>query len=305
MKIAVTGATGLIGVKLCNKLITEGNSLLILTRDPEKAKEILPAAEKYICWNYEKPDSWRNSLEGVDSVVHLAGTNLFAKRWSSNFKKEIIKSREISTRNLIGSLGELKHKPGSFICASGINYYGDSGDKLLMENSPAGEDFLARVCVAWEKEAEKAARYGIRHVSIRTGIVLDNKGGALSRMVLPFKMFAGGPLGSGEQWFPWIHIDDLVNIYLFAIHEESLSGGVNGCSPNPVTMNEFAKSLGKVLHRPSIFKVPSFVLKIALGDSSEAVTASVRAIPEKLLKSGTGFKFGYEVLNDALKNILK
>ena len=305
MKIAITGATGLIGKKLCGILSIQGHSLTILSRNPAKAKAIVTGASEYVEWDYRNPGSWQYALEGVDSVIHLAGTNIFGKRWSASFKKEIMDSRKISTQNIVNALSNLKLKPKSLICASGINYYGDSGNKLLNEESDPGDDFLARVCIEWESEAGKASLLGIRVVNIRTGIVLDKNGGALARMMLPYKLFIGGPIGSGRQWFPWIHIDDLVNLYLFAVKDGSLNGGINGTAPSPVTMGTFAKSLGKVLHRPSLFKVPAFVLRIVIGESSEAITASVKAAPSKLFEEGREFNFKFKDLDKALEDLLK
>ena len=302
MKIAVTGATGLIGTKLCRELIKNGNSLVIFSGNADRAKKIIYGATEYIPWNYRNPDEWGYAMEGVDAVIHLAGANISEKRWSKKYKKEIFDSRKISTQNIVNVLRELKKKPGCFICSSGVNYYGDSGDKILDENSGGGNDFLAGVCAAWEEEAGKAAEFGVRTVSIRTGVVLSSEGGALPELMLPFKLFAGGPIGSGKQWFPWIHIDDLVNIYLYVLKEGTIKHAVNAAAPNPVRMKEFAATLGGKLKRPSFFKVPVFALRIVIGESAEAVTASIRALPAKLTENG--FKFKFEYLDRALHDII-
>ncbi len=303
MKIALTGATGLIGTKLYFKLGGQGHELTVISRDSENAEKVLPGASEYLTWNYRQANLRSDSLEGMDAVIHLAGSNIFGKRWSEDYKKEIFESRIISTKILVETMSGLKEKPECFISSSAVGYYGDSGNELLNESASSGSDFLAYVCKEWEKEARKADSSGIRTVNIRTGIVLDKNGGALARMMVPFKMFVGGPIGSGKQWFPWIHIDDLVNTYLFALKNDSIKEAVNAVSPNPVTMNGFAKALGQALHRPSVFKVPAPVLRIVLGESSESVLASIRAVPAKL--SEHQFKFRFEELNSALKDLIK
>ncbi len=302
MKIAVTGATGLIGTKLCGELIKAGNSLAIFSGNTARAKKIIPKASEYFSWNYRNPDEWGHALEGVDAVIHLAGANISGKRWSKEYKLEIFESRKISTQNIVKVISGLKKKPGCFICSSGVNYYGESGDNILDENAAVGNDFLAGVCAAWEEETGKASGYGVRTVSIRTGVVLSGEGGALPELMLPFKMFAGGPIGNGRQWFPWIHIDDLVNIYLFALNNGSVNNAVNATAPHPVTMNEFAGTLGKILKRPSFFRIPVFLLRLVIGESAEAVTASMRAVPSKLI--GEGFRFKFEFLDPALRDLI-
>jgi uncharacterized protein len=302
-KIVITGATGLIGENLCKALIARGDEVYIYTRNINKAKKIIPNANEYIEWDYKNPSGWKEILNKKDAVIHLAGANLFAKRWSESYKKIILNSRVKSTRNLINAISAVQEKPKVFICASAVGYYGDSGEKLLTENMESGNDFLALVVEAWENEAAQIERLEIRRVSVRTGVVLNPEEGALKEMLLPFKLFAGGPLGSGKQWFPWIHIDDIINIYLYSLDNDDLSGAVNAASPNPVKMKEFAKTLGKVLHRPSFFKVPEFALRLAVGESEESITSSLKIVPQKLLDQGFQFKFDH--LKDALINLLK
>ena len=196
----------------------------------------------------------------------------------------------------------MKYKPKVFISASAIGYYGNS-EKLVNEDSAPGKDFLAEVVNAWESEANKVESCGVRRVSIRTGIVLDTNEGALVPMISQFKFFAGGPIGSGEQWFPWIHIDDVVKIFLFAIDNQNVSGALNASSPNPLRMKEFCKTLGKVMHRPSLFKVPAFIIKIFFGEAADVLLNGVQVIPEKTIKAGYNFRF--ETAEEALKNLLK
>ena len=302
-KIIITGATGLIGKRLCKALAEQGNYVTIFSSNPGNAAKIVPQAKDFIKWDYNKIEEWERFLENKDAVIHLAGASIAGKRWDENYKKEIFNSRISSTKNLVSAVSKLQNKPSVFISSSATGYYGNKGNEVLTENSNRGNDFLSEVCKAWESEAEKVEQLKVRRVSIRTGIVLSSDGGALKQMLTPFKFFAGGPIGSGTQWFPWIHIDDLVNIFLYALDNTLFNGPVNAAAPNPVTMNQFARTLGKILHRPSIFKVPLPALKIVLGESAEAVAASQRIIPKKLLDNG--FKFQFEYVNEALRDILK
>ena len=303
MKIIITGATGLIGKSLCEKLISRGDTITVFTRSVDKAKKSLPQVKDFVEWDYENLDKWQSEINNVDAVIHLAGANLFGKRWNENYKRKILESRQNSTRNLVNVIANVENKPSTFICSSAVGIYGNRGDQLLTEKSALGNDFLAQVCKTWEAEAAKVETSGVRRVSIRTGIVLSTKEGALKQMLLPFKLFVGGPLGNGKQWFPWIHIDDLVNTFLFCLDNTNIKGAVNGVSPNPVRMSEFAKVLGKVLHRPSFFKVPVFVLKMIVGEFADSITASLRAVPEKLVQNNYNFKF--EKLEAALEDLLQ
>ena len=301
-KIIITGATGLIGRKLSQKLTEAGHQIIVFSRNASSAKNILKKDYTYIDWDYRKSDKWIESISTADVIVHLAGINLFAKRWNKKFKEEILASRKETTKALVDAVKLSQAKPEVFVSASAVGYYGDCGDKLLDENSPAGNDFLAEVCKVWEAEAAEVEQAGVRRVSVRTGIVLSKEDGALKRMLLPFKLFVGGPLGNGKQWFPWIHIDDIVGIYFHAIENQNLIGAVNAASPNICTMNEFAKTLGKVLHRPSLFPVPELALKIAIGEAGKVVLMSQRVKVNKLLESG--YKFKFENLEEALRNLL-
>lgn len=301
--IIITGATGLIGRNLIQELIKRGDDVKLFTRNTKKAKSIFPTSIECVEWNYQRPDQWKSKLENADAVVHLAGINLFAKRWNEKFKKEVIDSRKVSTKNLVEAIASRANKPEVFISASGIGYYGDCGDKILNEDSPLGKDFLADVCEVWESESRRTGEFGIRNVQIRTGLVLSTEDGALKKMLLPFKFFIGGPLGNGKQWASWLHIDDIVGIYLHAIDNQNIYGAVNAASPNPVRMKEFAKTLAKILHRPSLFPVPKFALKIVVGEAAEVVTASQRVDVKKLLSSG--YKFKFEMLEEALTDLLR
>ncbi len=302
-RIVITGATGLIGKKLADALIVRGDEVIVFTRNAEKARSIFPGAFECVEWNYQHPEQWKSKFENSNAIVHLAGINLFAKRWNNDFKKEVLESREVSTKNLVEAIKSCINKPEVFISASGIGYYGDCRDSILDEKSTKGNDFLADVCEVWERESQKIGELGIRNVQIRTGLVLSIEDGALKQMSPAFKLFVGGPLGNGKQWSSWLHIDDIVGIYLHAIDNKNISGAVNATTQNPVRMKEFANTLGKVLNRPSLFPVPRLILRLVVGEAVEVVTASQRINSKKLLDSG--YKFKFENLEDALKDLLR
>src|ERR1035437_10545661 len=300
-KIAITGATGLIGRELCRKLHEEGDEVTVFTRGIKKGKELFPYLTDFVELDYNKPELWKNELNGKDTVVHFAGANIFGERWTNSYKKTIMNSRKSATKILVDSIGELKNKPKTFISSAAVGYYGDKGDDIITEESPSGTDFLFMFCRSWEYEARQVEKFDVRRVSIRTGIVLSSDEGALKKMILPFKLFAGGSIGKGNQWFPWIHIEDIIGAYLFALNNEFM-GVLNGTSPNPVTMREFAKTLGKVLHRPSFFTVPEFMLKLAVGEGAQSILSSLRVIPQELIKNS--FQFKYKYLEPALTSLL-
>lgn len=302
-RIVITGATGLIGRKVVSALSQREDEVVSFSRNTEKAKSLIPSAKKFVEWDYRKPENWQSHLENVDAVIHLAGSNLFAKRWNNDFKREILDSRQGSTKKLVDAIISCIKKPKVFITASGIDYYGNTGNKLVDENSPAGNDFLADVCKVWESEAKQVESVGVRSVQVRTGLILSKDDGALKQMLPPFKFFIGGPLGNGKQWASWLHIDDIVGIYLHAIDNQNLNGAVNAVSPNPVKMNEFASTLGKVLNRPSLFPVPKFVLKLVVGEAAGVITASHKIDNKKIVKSG--YKFKFENLEITLQDLLK
>lgn len=302
-KIIITGATGLIGQQLTIKLTDMGYKITIFTRNPDNAQKKLPNVHKVVKWEYDYVDEWLDELESVDAVIHLAGANLSTKRWNKEYKKFLYDSRIISTKKLIEAIKTVERKPKVFITASAIGYYGNRSDEILTEESEAGKDFLANLCNDWEKEAKNVEQFGVRSVQIRTGLALSRNEGALKQMLPAFKYFIGGPLGNGKQWYSWLHIEDIVNVYVKALESEILSGPINAVSPNPVTMKKFAKILGDVLHRPSFFSVPKIILLLVIGQVAEVVTSSQRVVPEKLLNSS--FKFKFEKLEDALRDILK
>jgi uncharacterized protein (TIGR01777 family) len=302
-KIVITGATGLIGKKISETLINRGDELIIFTRSPEKAKQIIPGAKEYVKWNYNNPHEWKEKINGVDSVIHLAGENVMGKRWTDKYKNKILESRIVSTKNLVEVISHSKQKPESFISASAVGFYPYSETEEFTEDSKPGNHFLSNVTKQWEDETAVVEKYGVRCVNIRTGIVLDKNEGALAKMILPFKLFIGGPLGNGKQWFPWIHINDVVGIYVFALDNENITGVLNAVAPEFINMKSFCKNLGKVINRPSIFKVPSFVLNIVLGKGAEAVLSGSKIKPQRTL--GFGYKFLFDNSFKALSDILK
>jgi uncharacterized protein len=302
MNYLIIGGTGYIGRNLVKKLITEGQNIFVHTRDKDKAFDIFGKQVVLVNWDDLKHNPLNLKQEAIDCVINLAGESLSAHRWSPKTKSKITNSRINSTRKIIDAIEKKILNPKVLINASAIGYYGSNNSDILNEKSPSGNDFLAKVCRQWEAEAIKAEQYGVRVVMIRTGIVLG-KEGALKKMLPPYKYYVGGSLGNGKQWMSWIHIDDLVNIYINAFKDNNFMQAVNATAPNAVTMKEFSQTLGNILHRPSILKVPSFIIKTFLGEMSDIVLKGQRVFPEKLIINT--FVFRYSQLEDALKDILK
>ena len=297
MKILVTGSSGLIGSALVPLLTSQGQSVTRLVRSKPTP------GEAGIYWDPSTKTIDTLSLEGFDAVVHLAGENIAAGRWTAKQKARIRDSRVKGTRLLAESLARLARRPAVLLCASAIGYYGDRGEEVLQESSPSGSGFLAEVCREWEAAAEPAARSGIRVVNLRMGVVLSLKGGALATMLLPFRLGVGGRIGDGKQYMSWIAIDDVVGAFSFALRSAALSGPVNVVAPNPVTNAEFTKTLGRVLGRPTVFPMPAFAARLAFGEMADALLlASARLDPAKFL--ATGFKFRFTELEPALRHIL-
>jgi len=304
MKIAITGATGFVGSRLVQKLNREGHQLLIFTRNLERAKKVFPPSAfpnlEIAQYNPKQPGEWQNKISGCDGIVNLAGEPI-AERWSELHKQEIKASRELATKNLVAAIAKADPKPSVLVNASAIGYYGTSETATFDENSPPGNDFLAEVCKNWEAESQKVTSVGVRLVILRIGIVLGD-GGALGKMLAPFKLYAGGPLGNGNQWFSWIHRDDLVNLIITALKRSDLAGTFNATAPNPVRMNQFCQVLGEVLNRPSWLPVPSFALELLLGDGAKVVLEGQQVLPKKT--RSIGFEYQYPTLKPALKDIV-
>ncbi|MCB0726946.1 MAG: TIGR01777 family oxidoreductase [Ignavibacteriae bacterium] len=305
-KILVTGATGMIGSKLVKELIKMGALVRILTTNPEKAKKIFKneyAKEIYNWAKYDDPAVLYKLMEDADAVINLAGANVADKRWSDEYKKVIYDSRIDNTKLIVDALGYCQNTPECLINASGVGYYGFCGDEILNEDSASGNDFLAKVCKDWEIEALKAIESGVRVVNIRTGIVLDKNEGALKEMLTPFKFKIGVYQGNGKQWFSWIHIDDIVQMYIFALQNNKIKSALNGSSPHPVSNRKFIETIAGLMNVKLIMPVPEFILKIVVGEFAKNLCTGQRVEPEVALKEE--FKFKFPELKPALENILK
>ncbi len=301
MKIAVTGASGVIGRALCTRLTEAHHTVVALVRSPGRGST--PSAGEVVVWEALSGPPSAEALDGCDAVVHLAGAPVAAGRWTARRKKLIRDSRVVGTRNLVEALSLCQKPPRVLVSGSAIGYYGSSGDQVLDETSPAGDGFLAEICRQWEIEAQRAAQWGVRVVLLRTGLVLSLDGGALPRILPPFQMFVGGPLGSGSQWMSWIHIRDEVESIVYALETESLQGPVNLSAPNPVTNEQFSRTLARVLGRPALFRVPSLILRILLGEMAESILlGGQRVLPAGLQQAG--YSFHYSDLESSLQDLI-
>ncbi|MEA2195090.1 MAG: uncharacterized protein QOG42_1524 [Solirubrobacteraceae bacterium] len=298
MKVTVSGATGRIGRHLVAALKARGDDVVALSRDPDKAGEQLGVPA--FAWDLKNEAVPKEALAGRDAVVHLAGEDV-GQRWSKDVNAEILDSREKGTRNKVHSIIETKPRPKAFICASAAGYYGARGSEPVDESEPPGSDWLAEVTARWERQAE-TAKVGTRMVIVRTGIVLDAEGGALAKMLPPFKAGIGGPIGSGKQYMPWIHRDDLIGIYLAAIDHPSFNGAINAAAPEPVTNKQFAKALGHAINRPAVAPVPGFTIKLMYGEMSQIVLNGVRMVPGRAAE--LGYEFQHSDLGEALRSTL-
>jgi uncharacterized protein len=298
MRALVTGATGFVGPHLLALL----ERPVVLSRNAESAKKSLAKFNvTAFDWNPIAELPPREAFNGIDTVFHLAGDPVAEGRWTEDKKRKIRDSRVLGTRHLVQTLRELSERPKVLVSASAVGWYGSRGDEVLDESAPPADDFLAEVCVGWEREAMAAAELGVRVVCIRTGIALGREGGALKQMITPFKLCVGGPLGNGKQWMPWIHIDDLARLYLHAAETPSATGPMNGSAPNPVTNREFTKALAAALHRPAFLPAPYFALRLVFGEIADAMFSSLRVVPKQTL--ATGFEFRYSEINSAMREI--
>lgn len=302
MRFVIAGGSGFIGKRLIDGLVKARHEVILLSRNPERIKKDISAV-RVEYWDANVNTSLAKIIDGTDAIINLTGEPIAARRWTPAQKQLILSSRINSTRAIVNAIEQADRKPSLLINASASGYYGNVPDGEVAEEYPKGKGFLADVCGQWEMEALKAQTSGVRVVLLRSGIVLDKNSGALQKLLLPFKLFLGGPLGSGKQWFPWIHIQDEVNAILFAMENERIFGPINLAAPHSVRMMELCKTLGKVLHRPSWLSVPSIVLKAALGEMAEQLLLDgQRMIPKKLLDAG--FKFQFPKLEDSLRDLL-
>lgn len=294
MKVVITGGTGFIGRSLCKQLLDRGHHLVVLTRQSSYRSHC--AELNYLSWD---SSSWQHALESCDAIVNLAGEPIAAKRWSPKQKLLIRESRIQAVRRLHRTLAILSRRPSVVINASAVGYYGPRGDQELSEQSEPGRGFLAETCQDWEQETQRFEQLGIRNVKLRIGLVLGFGGGALSKMIPPFRLYLGGSLGSGNQWVSWVHRDDVVGLIEWALTNDSVRGSINATAPNPVRMNEFCRQLGSVMHRPSWLHVPGFVLRAMLGEMSELLLSGQRVIPK--IASEGGYSFHFPELQPALE----
>ena len=291
MRITITGATGRLGGLIVQALRERGDDVTILSR----------SAEKGVQWDPLRGPAPSQALNGRDAVIHLAGEDI-AQRWDDESLRRIRESREVGTHNLVEGIRAADLKPKALICASAVGYYGNRHDPIDEDAKP-GTDVLAQVCIAWEREAQRAEEFGTRVVRVRTGVVLERHGGALEKMLVPFRLGVGGPVAGGKQPMPWIHVDDVVGIYLRALDDESWTGPVNATAPEPVTNEEFSKALGRALHRPAIAPVPAFAIKALYGGMAKLVIEGQRALPRRTLELGYAFK--HPDLDEALRSALQ
>lgn len=304
MKILLAGGTGFIGKRLHKTLVDQGHSVVVLSRSKSKAQRILGQKVDVVEWDARSLSGLRSVLEGMDGVVNLVGESIGARRWTAGQKERIRSSRLDATRAIVSAIGQCARKPGVLVNQSAIGYYGNTGDAIVTEDDPPSSDFLGNTAQRWEAEAMRAEEHGVRVVRLRTGIVLGEDGGALERMVVPFKLFVGGPLGSGRQWMSWIHLDDEVGIITYALTHSEVKGPVNSVAPEPLTSREFSRALARVLGRPCWAPVPGFVLKVVLGEMAEVLLLWGQRVSAEKIKR-LGYQFRFLRLEEALRQILE
>lgn len=300
MRIVITGGTGLIGSEVARDLGSAGHEIVILTRNPTTAE--LPTNTRAVQWDGKTATGWSNLIDGDTAIVHLAGESIASGRWSEGKKRRIRESRVESGKAVLAAIRQASEKPRVLLQGSAVGYYGPRGDEVVTESHPPGNDFLANVCVEWEASTAEAESLGVRRAILRTGIVLSPKGGALPKMALPFRLMAGGSLGSGRQWMPWIHIADEVGAIRFLIEREDARGPFNLTAPRPLTNRDFSHALGKALRRPSFAFAPSIALRAVLGEMADMLLQGQRAVPHRLMEMGYAFR--YPEALPALRNLL-
>ncbi|HVZ37872.1 MAG TPA: TIGR01777 family oxidoreductase [Candidatus Kapabacteria bacterium] len=302
-RILITGATGLIGTHLARALAARGDEVIALVRNVDAGRRRVPEAARHLSWSSGSTGGeWANAMDGADAVVNLAGAPI-AKRWTQEHKRIALESRTNAARNIIAAMASAKAPPPVLVNASAVGYYGTSETEVFTESSPPGHDYLATTCAAWEEAAVAAETLGTRVARIRIGIVLDNREGALGRLLLPYRLFVGGPVAPGTQWFPWVHVEDVVRLITWAIDTPGASGPFNAVAPGIVRHREFSRTLGRVLHRPAFLTVPQFVIRLILGEGALMLTEGQNVRAER--PQAAGFRFAYPELTAALQNLLK
>ena len=299
MKILITGGSGFIGSNLSKYLLSGGHKVTAVSRSADQHR-IRHENYRYITADTTRPGNWQKEAEETEAVVNLTGASIF-KRWTASYKKMIYNSRILTTRHVVAALPE--GRAVTLCSTSGTGYYGNRGDDILREDESVGRDFLAGVSLDWEKEAQRATTKGVRVAVMRFGVVLGKNGGALAKMIPAFKLFVGGSMGSGNQWFPWIYLEDLMAAILFILEHQDVSGPLNFCAPNPVRYRELAKTLGEALGRPSFMPAPAFMIRLAMGEFGDVFLASQRTIPDQLLQHG--FSFQYPDIKSAIQDVVR
>lgn len=303
MRVLVTGGTGFIGRRLLSRLVSRGDEVVVLSRRSSAARKQIQAT-RILVWEPESGPPTPDAFGEIDAVVNLHGESISGGRWTDAKKERIRKSRVLGTRNLVAGIAAASPRPRTLVSGSAIGYYGPRGDETLDEVSAPGQDFLAGVCREWEAEGERARDLGVRVVTVRTGIVLGPGGGALKPMLIPFHLFVGGPVGSGEQWMSWVHLDDQVGLILHALDRPALDGPVNATSPNPVRNRDFARALGRAMGRPSLVPTPAFALRLLLGEMADALLLTGQRVAPKKAQDAS-YRFQHPLLGEALESILK
>ena len=302
MKVIIAGGTGLLGHALAKDLIQDEHEVIILSRNPKPMPDT-PSGISFVKWDGRTAQGWGNLVDGASAIVNLAGENLSAGRWTSSRKQRILDSRVNAGKAITSAIEAAENKPGVVIQSSAVGYYGIRKAKGLTEAAPAGDDFLAQVCQAWEASTQPVEALGVLRCVIHSAVFLTPKAGVLPRFLLPFKFFVGGPLGSGDQWLPWIHLQDAVSAIRFMIENNTCSGIYNLIAPQQVTNRQFVKALGRAMHRPAIIPVPAFVLRLLFGEMSVMVLEGQNLSVERLLQSG--FTFQFPEIEPALADLLR
>ena len=302
MRVIITGGTGLIGKALCTALVNDQHSVIALSRNPDKNIGLLNGV-RLEQWDGKTAAGWGALADGADAIINLAGEGIADGRWSKERKKSIRESRINAGLAVMEAIKQATNKPKVLLQSSAVGYYGPHGNELVTEETGMGNDFLAKVCHDWEASTVSATQMGVRRAVLRTGVVLSRQGGALPKMAMPFKFFAGGPVGNGKQWLPWIHIDDEVRAIQFLLNQAEASGPFNLSAPNPVTNKEFGQTLGKVMGRPALAPAPAIAMKAVFGEMATVLLDGQRAVPNRL--QAIGFTFTYPTLEEALRNLFK
>ena len=302
MRVLIAGGTGLIGTALVKSLRDDGNELIILTRAPQQPEDRADGRVRFERWDGRTTEGWGALVEEVDAIVNLAGEGIADGRWTAARKQRIMASRVDSGKALVAAVADASARPAVLIQSSAVGYYGLCADEILTEEAAVGSDFLAQVCLAWEASTAEVEEMGVRRPVIRTGVVLSSEGGAFPRMTLPFRLFAGGPLGSGNQYFPWIHIDDEVAAIRFLLAHETASGPYNLTAPDPLRNRDFVRLLGRTMRRPALLPTPSIALKVIFGEMSTVLLDGQRAVPARLQEAG--FQYVYSGIEDALRDLV-